>query len=216
MTQETMTVHQGLAELKMLDKKIRQANAENVYVYYKLKASDTVKGVKVAEVSDKMSSAIQSISDHLKRYNAIKAAIVASNAVTKIVIGDASYTVADAIELKNHYFPALTEYRNNLVRQDDAAVNRVETNNTQARELAERQARETVKKDSGEGQIDTDVYEKLIKIQLEHKEMELVTPTGIKIESLIESLSNEIDDFTTNVDAALSVSNALTSITIEY
>lgn len=44
--------------------------------------------------------------------------------------------------------------------------------------------------------------------------MELIDPVNIL--EKIEALEVEIADFTTEVDSALSVSNALTEITVEY
>jgi hypothetical protein len=44
--------------------------------------------------------------------------------------------------------------------------------------------------------------------------MELVDPIGAL--KVIEALDEEVTSFMTNVDAALSVSNALTKITVEY
>lgn len=44
--------------------------------------------------------------------------------------------------------------------------------------------------------------------------MEIVDPIGIASE--MERLEGEINDFTVEIDSALSVSNALTELTIEY
>jgi len=44
--------------------------------------------------------------------------------------------------------------------------------------------------------------------------MEIVDPIGIRAE--MERLEKEINDFTVEIDSALSVSNALTELTIEY
>lgn len=57
-------------------------------------------------------------------------------------------------------------------------------------------------------------YEKARKSYIEANTMELIDPVNIL--EKIEALEVEIADFTTEVDSALSVSNALTEITVEY
>ena len=96
-----MTIHQALAELKMLTKKIDQ-HYNDTYVTYKLKKVDKIRGVAVSEIAATMGSDYQSVRDLIKRYDMIKSAIVASNAETTVVIGSDTYTVAHAIDIKNH------------------------------------------------------------------------------------------------------------------
>jgi hypothetical protein len=49
---------------------------------------------------------------------------------------------------------------------------------------------------------------------IEAQTMELVDPIGVR--DVIANLNEEVSSFLTNVDAALSVSNALTTIIVEY
>ena len=220
MTTEKMSVHKALAELKMLDKKITPLLNKSTYVYMKLKASDTVNGLQVATVEKQMGSDLQSIRDMIKRYNAIKSAVTLSNAVTKITLGDKQVTVAEAIEMKAHYIKYLTNLRDELAEQYNAATARVEQTNIAAREIAEKNARDTVKGGTGENSLDPETFRKLVEIQMESREMELLLPvandSAIDVKGLIDDLTKEIDDFVLNIDAALSVSNALTEITAEY
>lgn len=211
----TMKVHQGLAELKMLDKKIRDQMNSAVFGYYKLVKADTIRGKKVADISDAMAQDYQSINDHMARYNAIKQAIVISNATTKLTVGDTEYTVAEAIELKNHFMPMMRDLRDTMLKQYNAVSTAVEDNNTRVRAQAERNAREVIKPD-GDNKIDPEVFEKLIDVSLQNGIQECVWPTGIDVSAEIAKMTDKIDTFLTNVDAALSISNAITDITVTY
>ena len=65
-----------------------------------------------------------------------------------------------------------------------------------------------------ETRTNTDDIDKVRKTFIEQNKHELVDPIGIL--NKIECLEKEIYDFKTNVDEALSVSNATTTIDIEY
>lgn len=207
-----MTIHQALAELKMLTKKIDQ-HYNDTYVTYKLKKVDKIRGVAVSEIAAAMGSDYQSVRDLIKRYDMIKSAIVASNAETTVVIGSDTYTVAHAIDIKNHIIPRLQNVLRNLQSQYERVTVCVDEENEKAYSIAEMKAKDAMGV-NGEKQADPDVLKKLIDVSVENNLKEVVWPKGIDIKKEIENLSDYIDTFSTNVDAALSVSNALTNIEI--
>ena len=62
--------------------------------------------------------------------------------------------------------------------------------------------------------VDSDAMKALRKTYIENNTYDLIDP--LNVTKLIEDLSNEVDNFNIEVDAALSVSNAVTVIEIEY
>ena len=67
---------------------------------------------------------------------------------------------------------------------------------------------------SKEGKTNTADFEKAKKDFITANSYDLVDPLGIK--KKIDKLEEYISNFKTEVDAALSVSNAITEITVEY
>lgn len=213
MTTESMTIHQALVELKTLDSRITKAIQEGGFVTANKHSNAKINGIPVKEYSDDVVSRYQKITDLMKRREAIKCAVVISNAVTTVEVGGKTYTVAEAIEMKNHG----TKGKSYLLAQltNDYNIAKRLADRANGDDL-ERRAEEHVKNMFG----NTDMKgaseevkrarEEFIKAQT----MELVDPLDVR--EVIEKLNEEILNFTTNVDAALSVSNALTTIHIEY
>ena len=65
-----------------------------------------------------------------------------------------------------------------------------------------------------DGSIDNTVIESAKKNYIDSNTLDLVDPIGA--EKVITELNDEIDSFTSKVDAALSISNATTTIEISY
>ena len=101
-TTEKMSIHKALAELKLLDNRIMSAIKNGTYCVANKHSNDKIKGVSIEEYKKIMQGDYDKATDLIKRRNAIKRAIVLSNAVTKVKINDIEYTVAEAIEMKNH------------------------------------------------------------------------------------------------------------------
>lgn len=215
MTTETMTIHQALAELKMLDKKIKDAINNGVFVYYKLTANEDVRGQKVSAFCDRMAADYQSIKDMMARFNAIKRAVIQSNAVTTVAVGKREYYVAEAIAMKSAYSQMLRTLRDTVSRQYASVTASVENNNTKAMAAAEKAAYE-IAKPTDNTEVDPKVVENLIKVTAAPKLQDVLTPTGIDVASEIDKLTEALDAFVVNVDAALSTSNALTKIEVTY
>ena len=62
--------------------------------------------------------------------------------------------------------------------------------------------------------VDSDAMKALRKTYIENNTYDLIDP--LNVTDLIEKLTEEINEFNTEIDAALSVSNALTVIEFEY
>lgn len=216
-TVEKMTVHKALAELKTMDDRIMKSIRDNTYVLAVKHSAEKINGMTVQNFKDKMKSGYQKTADLIARRDAMKRAVVLSNATTKVKIGDNEYTVAEAIEMKNHGM----EFRSALLRQMNSAY--VSAQNELARnsgETLEKKAEQYVlaviaaqPKDS-KMSVDSEAMKALRKTYIENNTYDLVDPMDIA--KIMETLDAEINEFNAEVDAALSVSNALTVIEFEY
>ena len=84
-----ISITKALAELKLLRKRIEAGLEDAKFTMLRTKKSM----VDVDKFSTNAHAAYQSYTDLLARYNAIKSAIVLSNATTRVSIGGHSYTV---------------------------------------------------------------------------------------------------------------------------
>ena len=217
MTTETMTVHKALAELKTIDSRINKAIMEGTYVVANKHSNEKISGISVADFKDRMKASHQKVTDLINRRNAIKRAVVLSNAQTMIKVGNDEYTVAEAIDMKNHGMEFKTNYARVLSSQN---MNAQGIMNRNSGDELERKAEQHVlaviqaqPKDS-KMSADSDAMKALRKAYIENNAYDLVDP--LNVTKLISDIIDEVNEFNTEIDAALSVSNALTVITIEY
>lgn len=213
MTTETMTVHKALAELKLLDRRIEKAIAEGVYCVANKHSNDKIGGVPLDDYIKIMQGGYDKATDFINRRKAIKRAVVLSNAVTKVSVAGNEYTVAEAIEMKNHGVEFEKLLMNTMNIQYRNAQMQIKQENGKG---LEQRAEQYVTAIYGqkEGKTNTADIEKVKADFLKSNQYELVDP--LHILNKIEDLEKKINDFMAEVDSALSVSNALTEITIEY
>ena len=101
MEKEKMLVTKALNELKLLDERIRKEIMNSSFVATaKIVEKKVTPNCTKDEFNAKAKATFQSINDLMDRRARIKAAVVASNAVTKLQINGTEMTVAEAIELK--------------------------------------------------------------------------------------------------------------------
>ena len=217
MNSEQMTIHKALSELKIIDDRITKAIYAGTYVLANKHSNNKIHGMTVDEFKNDMKADFQKVSDLIARRNAIKRAVVASNAVTKVKIGGKEMTVATAIESKNHGMELKEVFKSYLERQYTAAKQELDKNSG---DLLEKRAENYVlsviqaqPKDS-KMTVDSDVMKNLRAQYIKDNAYDIIDPIDVK--KVIEDLDNEISSFMTEVDAALSVSNALTVIDVEY
>lgn len=213
MTTETMTVHKALAELKLLDSRIEKAIAEGVYCVANKHSNDKIGGVPLDEYIKIMQGGYDKATDLINRRKAIKRAVVLSNAVTKVSIAGDEYTVAEAIEMKNHGVEFEKLLMNTMnIQYRNAQMQIKQENGKDLEQRAEQYV--TAIYGQKEGKTNTADIEKVKKDFIESNTYVLVDP--LHVLDKIEDLEKKINDFMAEVDSALSVSNALTEITIEY
>lgn len=212
MNTEKMTVHRALAELKTLDARIQKAISFTSYCFANKHSNTKVNGVEIDEYIASMKDNYKSIKTLINRRNAMKKAVVLSNAVTEVEIAGMKYRVAEAIEMKNHGM-----YNYQLL------VNGIIHNRAVAQEVIEKYNGATLEKKaddyviglygSKEKASGTEA-EATRKAYIEANTYDFVDPFGVV--SIQQNLEEKIANFSAEVDAALSVSNAITEIEFSY
>lgn len=213
MTTETMTIHKALAELKLLDSRINKEIRSGAYVTGKKHSDKLITGVPVDEVIRNIQAHYAKVTDLIKRRKALKRAVVLSNAKTEVEIAGVKYTVAEAIEMKNNGIEldkSLMNTMNN--RYADISLNAVALNGDALERRADQYITSLYGQKDGKN-ISAEVEETRKKF-VESNRFEVIDP--LKVQDVVSNMEDYINSFMAEVDSALSVSNALTEITIEY
>lgn len=213
MTSEEMTVHKALCELKTLDSRISAKIAAMTFSFPNKHSNDKYSGVPVKECCDEIKSEYRSICDLVSRRDAIKRAVVRSNAETGVVCDGREYTVAEAIDMKNNTIPLIQKLLEKIDRDYATAKNKAAEYNDNA---VEDRADEYIKALYGNTDMKS-ASEEVKKARADFvaaQSYDVVDPIGSVAE--MEKLRNRIDGFMTEIDSSLSVSNAITMIAIEY
>jgi hypothetical protein len=212
MTTETMTVHQALCELKTLDARIVKAMSES-FVFANKHSNTKVSGQDISDFCEQIKSNYQSVTDLIARRDAIKRAVVNSNAVTTVVIGGKTYTVAEAIDMKNNGIPARQRLLSRITSSwDDANRVAMRSNGADLEDRADAYIKSLFGNSDMKGV--TEDVKKMRADFITAQTVEIVDPINAKDE--MKRLEKEINDFVVEIDSSLSVSNALTKIEISY
>lgn len=212
MNSETMSIHKALAELKTLDSRIEKAIGEGTFVRTKKNNQEKVGGKTVEQFKSNAKDSFKKASDLIRRRNAIKDAVNVSNATTKVKISDKEYTVVEAIDKKNHGMEYYVSLRNALTMQLSKAKAELEKHNSSLQVKAEQFV--TGMMGSRDIKSNGEEFDAAVTLYIKSNTMEMIDP--LDIENKIKELDDVIYSFLPEVDAALSCSNALTTITIEY
>lgn len=212
MIHEKMTVHKALAELKTLDDRINSEITGSVFVRANRHNNMKIFGKTIPDFMADTESSYQSVKALINRRNAMKRAVVLSNAITKVEIGGVEYTVAEAIEMNNHGMENLVGLRNCLREQYSSVKRMVESENgDKLVKACENYIQATF---GTKEKINNPDIEMAQKVYMTNNTYDIVT--GLDIEEVIKELTDRIDAFKAEVDSALSVSNALTVIEFDY
>ena len=212
MIHEKMTVHKALAELKTLDDRINSEITGSVFVRANRHNNMKIFGKTIADFMADTESSYQSVKALINRRNAMKRAVVLSNAITKVNIGGVEYTVAEAIEMNNHGMENLVDLRDYLREQYSSVKRMVESENgDKLVKACENYIQATF---GTKEKVNNPDIEMAQKAYMTNNAYDIVT--GFDIEEVIKELTDRIDAFKAEVDSALSVSNALTVIEFDY
>ena len=209
---ETMTIHKALSELKVLDSRIERAIDEITAVTASKHNNAKISGMTVAEWCDEAKAKYQSAITLINRRNAIKRAITRSNAVTMVSINGVEYSVAEAIDMKAKG----VEYQAKLTAVLKSQLAKYKRAADMENERLEARADEYLKSMYAGSDLKnmSDEIKKVRETFITAQTMELVDP--LHAGETADKLQNDIDAFMSEVDSALSVSNALTTVDVEY
>ena len=202
---QRMSVTQALPELKLLDKRIEKVT-ETIQSWCKVAHNgapvDKDKHKKETEAN------LQSFTDLLKRRDAIKRAVILSNAKTPVKIGSFEGTVAEAIEYK-YSIRVKRELLSNMKECLQAKRAEYEQQKANVDSRLERLLQSELGKDV---KTNPETITALTNSFRENNKVELVDP--LDLAAKISTLEEELDSFETNVDWVLSESNATTFIEV--
>jgi len=209
----TMTVHKALSELKTLGDRIEKEISNAEFFAVNKHSSSKVMGVPVTDFVAGVRGNYASVRTLINYRNAIKRAVTKSNAIATVQIGGETYTVAEAIEMKATGMSYLASLLSRIESQYNAAKRMADRKNG---DELDRRADEYVKSlyENADMKNMSEEVEKVRKTFVESQTMDVIDPIGA--EKVMKELKDKIDAFMTEVDSALSVSNALTTIEVEY
>jgi hypothetical protein len=205
MSTQQMSVTQALPELKLLEKRINKV-MESIVNWCKVSSNsgpvDKDKHKKETEAQ------LQSFNDLTKRRDAIKRAIILSNAVTKVKIGTWEGTVAEAIEYKSS-IRIKREFLESMKSSLQSKREEFERMKGFVDGRLERLLQSELGKDV---KTNPETITSLTNSFRENNKVELVDP--LDLGTKISTLEEELDAFETNVDWVLSESNGKTVIEV--
>ena len=213
MTTEKMSVHKALAELKTMDDRITKAINNGTYCCANKHSNVKISGISIPEYKAKMRGDYDKVVSMIMRRNAMKRALVLSNAKTIVAINGVEYTVAEAIEMKNHGLTYDAMFCNRLKMQYSGAQTTISAKNG---DELERKAEKYVVEMYGSNE-DAKKGENASLAKKEYIEQNSYDFIDeIKIIDRIKEIEEYVDAFMVEVDSVLSVSNALTEIEFSY
>lgn len=206
-----ISITEALNELKLYDSKISKAIGNAKLVGAAKKSSDKVGVVTKDAFIEKSKASYQSITDLIENRNALKSAIVKSNATTEVEIAGKKMTVAEAIERKNS-IQYEVDFLLEMKRQYATSTDTVNKENKKVDAKVDELLQTLVGKDSDK-KISKEDQENIEKPYRDKNEFEFIDPIGI-FDNMI-ALEAEIDAFNSNVNTALVLSNATNFIELE-
>lgn len=207
-----ISITEALNELKLYDSKINKAISSANFVGAAKKSSDKIGSMLKNNYKSKAKASYQSITDLIANRNALKSAIVKSNATTEVVVNGKTMTVAEAIERKSSI-----DYEDTLLQtmqtQYKSATNTVEKENKRVDNKVDELLATLIGKDTDK-KISAEDQEAIEKPYRTKNEFELVDE--LDIYDKILALQADIDGFLHEVDTRLTLSNATTFIEIDF
>jgi hypothetical protein len=150
----------------------------------------------------------QSLNDLMLRRDKIKNAINLSNSTTMVTIGDQLMTVSQAIEYKN-----TIKYKMELLNRLRVQRHKVMTDFQNHKDRVQHKIDDNIRIVCGrDNKPDAALIQSVSEGIVKNEPAEIFDP--LKLETVIKELELSISNFTSNVDFALSESNALTIIDI--
>jgi len=211
MASNQMSITQGLAELKLLDKRIRNIidlAGDGSSSFHFIAISTKTNRVDAEKLKKDAQATYQSFNALVKRRDQIKRAIIMKNATTPVRIGTWEGTVAEAIEQKSSMVYKQTLLYN-MKRQVSDMTDRMKSEQKSVSDRLDRLLATEMGKDM---KTNPEVVAALSTSFETNNKITLLDP--LESGKVITALEDEIETFTTNVDWVLSEANSKTLITV--
>ena len=217
---DKMLVTQALDERDLLIKKIHDKIEKASFVDTIKPNEEKVLDARVSrdEFAKDAESAYQQIQDLIDRFQKIDAAIVASNANTKISTSYGEFTVAGAISLRNRLrgagsYDGKADFESALqlkMEKDyQARVSAADLKNKQLQSTAENMRLSILGKDT---KVKDEKPLEVVEAYVRENTTELVDP--LDVQKKVTSLQEKRDTLLTELDTQIKVSNATTFVEI--
>lgn len=207
-----ITVTRALVELKTLTDRIEKLSADQIVaatVVSPIGSAPQGAQSQAAFVA-KADAAIQSVRDLIERRASIKAAVVASNAITTVTIGDTPMTVAAAIEYKA-MLPMRRVLLDRLTLQLRLADQKCEMLNAKVRDVAHDKV-VALLGGPDKAKTDPSTYAGMIKAYVDQHGAEVVAATNL--EEMLKVMERNLSIAETTLDVVLSESNSTTFVEV--
>jgi hypothetical protein len=189
-----------LNEIKLTNKKIDKKLQEDVK-YFDVMSSGKLKAYKSEEdMNQTVDAHVKSIDDLITQRDNYKRILLNANNSTTLTVGDAKFTIAEAIAKKETVTQEL-KWIEAKVRADNIES----TNEAKLDDLIKASIGKDKKTDAKEIEDITNVFRKNNKVTV-------ADPSGV--EKLLESKRVLLDEFISNIDFSLSEINAKTEVEI--
>lgn len=207
-----ISVTRALAELKTLDARIQSAVASGLFCTVVIGAEEKPYNRSEkdkASIDNTIKSSFDSVGDLITRRQALKSAVLQSNAVTKVTISGKEMTVAEAIDTKS-VIEQKRIFLQRMKQQVSLATTTVTHLETKMNESIEKAV--SAIHGSEKNKVSSEAFELVAKpIRAAHApKVYSISP----IEERIRSLEKEIEEFSIEVDFSLSEVNSKTLIEV--
>lgn len=200
---KTITIHRLIQEIKLTQNKLVQAAIPTVFIVRNKKPEDT--RMTVEEQARQVQSVKDSFSSLAKRLPVLKSALILSNAKTTLKVGAEEMTVAEALS-KKEFLPTIKSVLDAIFSQAATVMGQVEKKNTAEEAKIVEILKSKTEADSNQVQALTEM--------LREANLYSVNDPG-KILDWVKEKRQEIELFESEVDSALSESNATTTVDID-
>lgn len=215
MPTETMSITRGLREIRVLADRIEKTILSTKFVAAVM-GRNLVDGKSQESFAAEVKSTAANIENMIQRRDALKRAIVMSNAGTMVVIAGVAMTVAEAIERKSSIEHELSLLMK-LVDDYNLASNAYERMATEVQIRRDHQLAGLLQLGSTNARLADEEYRAAAEaFDADVQNMpQIVDPLNAR-DHLIDQLRARIDEFRSEVDVVLSESNGKTMITVTY
>lgn len=210
---EKMTVHKALSELKILGNRIEKEIENSTFASINKHSNQKINGISVADYINQVRDNYKSIKTLISRRNAIKRAVTLSNAKTEVVIGGKTYTVAEAIDMKAFGVEYMRQLMMKMTAEYNSCAKMADAKNGASLDDKADSYMQSLYQGSDLKNM-SDEIKKVREAYIASQTVDVLDPVGAVEEA--KRIADYIDTFMSDVDSALSVSNALTTVEVEY